>query len=166
MKTATRTTRLPRPGHHADTDNTVLAQLATLQLMSVKELKAMWADLFETEAPNNSRAFMELRIGARIQELTYGGLSRDTRRALDQLADEVEGKTSRKAMAFDSRNPAPGTRLVRLWDGVEHTVTVLHDGYELAGRKYKSLSAVAKAITGTSWNGFRFFKLGSGRRNS
>ena len=62
-------------------------------------------------------------------------------------------------MVADPRNPVVGTRLVREWDGVEHTVTVLRDGYEWQGRKYRSLSAVAKAITGTNWNGFRFFGM-------
>jgi len=105
-----------------------------------------------------------VRIAGRIQELTYGGLTRDTRRTLDLLADKVEGKITRKSMADDARNPLPGTKLVREWSGTEHTVTVLHDGYDLAGKKFKSLSAVAKAITGTSWNGFRFFALGTGRK--
>lgn len=73
------------------------------------------------------------------------------------LADEVEGKISRKSMVADPRNPVVGTRLVREWDGAEYTVTVMKDGYEWQGRKYRSLSAVAKAITGTNWNGFRFF---------
>jgi hypothetical protein len=83
---------------------------------------------------------------------------------LDLLADEVEGKVARKGMSVDARNPLPGTRLLREWDGVEHAVTVLADGYDWQGRKYRSLSAIAKAITGTSWNGFRFFALGSNGR--
>jgi len=161
MKTATKPKpqALPRPGEDDKTDGTVLAQLAALQRLSVNELKVKWEDFFASAAPNNSRAFLEVRIAGRIQELTYGGLSRDTRRALDLLADEVEGKISRKGMADDARNPLPGTKLVREWDGIEHSVTVLHDGYDLSGKKFKSLSAVAKAITGTNWNGFRFFGL-------
>ena len=81
------------------------------------------------------------------------------------IADEVEGKITRKGMADDARNPLPGTKLVREWSGTEHTVTVLADGYDLAGRKFKSLSAVAKAITGPSWNGFRFFGLRDKQRS-
>ena len=162
MKTATKTKpqALPRPGEDAATDGAVLAQLAAMQRLSVNELKAKWEDLFGIPAPNNARAFLELRIGYRIQELTYGGLSRETRRALDLLADEVEGKVGQKGMAVDARNPLPGTRLLREWNGMEHAVTVLADGYEWQGRKYRSLSAIAKAITGTSWNGFRFFGMG------
>ena len=166
MKTATKPKpqALPRAGADAAADGTVLAQLAALQRLSVNELKAKWEDLFSAAAPNNSRAFLEVRIAGRIQELTYGGLSRDTRRALDLIADEVEGKITRKGMADDARNPLPGTKLVREWSGTEHTVTVLADGYDLGGKKFKSLSAVAKAITGTNWNGFRFFALGTGRK--
>ena len=148
---------MPKPGENAKMDASVLARLAALKAMSVNELKEMWASLFATSAPNNSRAFLEVRIASRIQELTYGGLSRDTRRTLDMLADEVEGKVVRKSMAADPRNPMPGTKLLREWNGIEHTVTVLSDGYDWQSRKYKSLSAVAKAITGTNWNGFRFF---------
>ena len=167
MKSATKPKpqALPRPGEDGKTDDTVLAQLTALQRMSVNELKAKWEELFGTTAPNNARAFLELRIGYRIQELTYGGLSRETRRTLDLLADEVEGKVSRKGMAYDERNPLPGTKLVREWNGTEHMVTIRHDGYELSGKKYKSLSAAAKAITGTNWNGFRFFGLRDKRRS-
>ncbi len=150
---------LPKPGDNAEMDASVLARLAALKAMSVKELKELWASLFATSAPNNSRSFLEVRIASRIQELTYGGLSRDTRRTLDMLADEVEGKLVRKTMAVDARNPMPGTKLLREWNGTEHTVTILSDGYDWQSRKYKSLSAVAKAITGTNWNGFRFFGL-------
>jgi len=168
MKTATKPKpqALPRAGENAVTDSTVLAQLAALQRLSVNELKVKWKDLFATAAPNNSRAFLELRIAGKIQELTYGGITRDTRRILDLLADEVEGKVTRKGMADDARNPLPGTKLVREWNGTEHTVTVLGDGYDFAGKKFKSLSAVAKAITGTSWNGFKFFALRKTLRKS
>ena len=140
-------------------DASVVAELAALKRMSVAELKAKWADLFGAPAPNNSRSFLELRLGYRIHELTIGGLSRETRRTLDLLADEVEGQIGRKAIIADSRNPVVGTRLVREWGGVEHTVTVMKDGFDLQGQKFKSLSAVAKAITGTQWNGYRFFGL-------
>ena len=124
MKNATKPKpqALPRAGEDPKTDGTVLAQLAALQRLSVNELKVKWEDFFASAAPNNSRAFLEVRIAGRIQELTYGGLTRDTRRTLDTLADEVEGKVSRKGMADDARNPLPGTKLVRQWDGSEHTV--------------------------------------------
>lgn len=149
----------PRPGDDDSRDATVLARLAAIKTMSVAGLKAEWRRLFGAEAPNNSRPFLELRLAYRIQELAYGGPSRETVRLLDALADELQGKPGRKAMIRESRMPVAGTRLVREWNGVEHTVTVLRDGFEWEGRKYKSLSAIARAIAGTRWNGWRFFGL-------
>lgn len=140
-------------------DASVVAQLAALQKMSVVELKQRWETLFGTPAPNNSRSYLEVRLGNRIQELMLGGLSRDTRRVLDLLVKELEGKNTRKAIMTDPRKPVPGTRLLREWGGAEHSVTVLRDGFDWQGRKFKSLSAVARAITGTQWNGYRFFGL-------
>lgn len=146
-------------------DASVLARLGALKRMTVKELKAEWEALLASPAPNNSRSYLELRLGYRIQELSLGGLTRETRRMLDLLADEVDGKSDRKAMIADTRNPVAGTKLVREWDSVEHTVTVMRDGFDWQGRRFKSLSAVAKAITGTQWNGYRFFGLGEARRD-
>jgi hypothetical protein len=147
------------PGSDPSLDQTVLSRMAALKAMSVKELKAQWEKLIGTSAPNNSWAFLELRIAYRIQELTYGGPDRETRRMLDLLADEVEGHARRKHQIADPRNPVVGTKLLREWDGAEHTVTVLKNGFDWQGCKYKSLSAVARAITGTRWNGYRFFGL-------
>lgn len=143
-----------------DDDNAqVLARLAALKAMSVRELKVAWAELFGTEAPNNSRPFLEQRLAYRIQELTFGGLSKPVRQLLDALADEVEGKKVRKSVISDPRNPVIGTRLMREWNGVEHVITVLRDGFDWQGQRYKTLSAIARKITGTQWNGYRFFGL-------
>ena len=142
----------------------ILARLAALKAMSVKDLKAKWQELFDAPAPNNSRNFLEGRLAYRIQELTYGGPDKQTRRLLDLLADEVEGTLTRKAQIADPRNPVVGTKLIREWNGVAHTVTVLREGFDWDGRRYKSLSAVARGITGTRWNGYRFFGLRAATR--
>lgn len=146
------------------THQPVLARLAALKAMSVNDLKAEWQMLFDAPAPNNSRSFLEGRLAYRIQELSYGGPDKQTRRLLDLLADEVEGTLTRKAQIADPRNPVAGTKLIREWDGVAHTVTVLKEGFEWDGRRYRSLSAVARAITGTRWNGYRFFGLRERKR--
>ncbi|MFP1645214.1 MULTISPECIES: DUF2924 domain-containing protein [Rhodobacterales] len=146
------------------THEPILARLAALKAMSVNELKAEWQALFDAPAPNNSRNFLEGRLAYRIQELTFGGPDKQTRRLLDLLADEVEGTLKHKAQIADPRNPVLGTKLIREWDGVAHTVTVLKDGFDWEGRRYKSLSAVARAITGTRWNGYRFFGLRERKR--
>ena len=146
------------------TQDPILARLAALKSMSVNDLKAEWQALFNAPAPNNSRTFLESRLAYRIQELTYGGPDKQTRRLLDLLADEVEGTLTRKGQIADPRNPVVGTKLIREWDGTAHTVTVLKDGFDWGGQRYKSLSAVARAITGTRWNGYRFFGLRERKR--
>ena len=144
---------------------TVLARLNALKTMSINDLKTEWVRLFDEPAPNNSGPYLRMRLGHRIQELTYGGLSKPAKRMLDLLVDEVEGGKVRKSTITDPRTPVVGTRLIREWDGVEHTITVLKQGFEWQGRHYKSLSAIARAITGTRWNGFRFFGLRSQKRS-
>jgi len=146
------------------THEPILTRLAALKAMSVNELKTEWQAMFDAPAPNNSRTFLESRLAYRIQELTYGGPDKQTRRLLDLLADEVEGTLTRKSQIADPRNPVVGTKLIREWDGIAHTVTVLKEGFEWGGQRYKSLSAVARAITGTRWNGYRFFGLRERKR--
>ena len=139
--------------------DTVLARLATLKTAPTAELKRQWRELFEAEPPSYNRRFMESRLAYRIQELAYGGLKPATVERLEALGEALDGGdvAVRKARADD--RPIAGTRLIREWQGVEHAVTVLRDGYEWQGRPYGSLSAVARAITGTRWNGWTFFGM-------
>jgi hypothetical protein len=118
----------------------------------------MWRSLFGTEAPPYNRRLLESRLAYRIQELAYGGLSPTARDKLDALADQV-GQGKQLSVRLMTDRPLTGTRLVREWQGAEHVVTVLVDGFEYQGRPYKSLSAIARAITGTQWNGPLFFGL-------
>lgn len=143
----------------------VLAQLAALKTMPVGDLKQKWRDLFEREPPPYNRRFLESRLAYRIQELAYGGLSEETLERLEAIADELEGKPSRRSRLRANR-PIAGTRLIRAWKGVEHCVTVRTDDFEYQGRPYKSLSAIAKLITGTQWNGLVFFGLKNQGRGS
>jgi hypothetical protein len=138
----------------------VLAQLAALRGAPAGVLKARWRELFDSEPPPYNRRFLESRLAYRIQELAYGGLKRDTidrLRALGEQQAKAPKGTGRRAPA-DNR-PVTGTRLVREWKGVEHQVTVLTDGFEYLGHPYKSLSSIAREITGTRWNGWVFFGL-------
>lgn len=138
--------------------DTVLAQLAALKAAPVANLKQKWRALFDREPPPYNRRFLESRLAYRIQELAYGGLSQETIERLDAIADELEGKRPRRHSGLLNR-PIAGTRLIREWNGVEHSVTVRNSDFEYQGRPYKSLSAVAKHITGTQWNGLVFFGL-------
>jgi hypothetical protein len=152
---------LTRPS--APPTDTVLAQLAALKDMPTPALKAKWRDLFESAPPPYNRRFLESRLAYRIQELAYGGLKPETVARLRALGEELDGgNISVRKQRVDPR-PIAGTRLIRQWQGVEHTVTVRADDYDYVGRPYKSLSAVARHITGTRWNGWVFFGLKSGR---
>lgn len=137
----------------------VLAKLAALKTTPIPKLKEQWRELFDTEPPPYNRRFLEHRLAYRIQELAYGGLKPETVERLEALAEDLDGgdPTRRRQPAKD--RPIAGTRLVRGWQGVEHCVTVRDDDFEYQGRPYKSLSAVARAITGTRWNGLIFFGL-------
>jgi hypothetical protein len=136
---------------------TVLAQLATLKSAAIGELKQKWRDLFDRDPPPYNRRFLEDRLAYRIQELAYGGLSDETIERLEAIADELEGKTPKRRSSLEYR-PIAGTRLIREWKGIEHCVTVRQDDFEYQG-PYKSLSAIARLITGTRWNGLVFFGL-------
>ena len=143
----------------------VLAQLAALKSAPVADLKLKWRDLFDREPPPYNRRFLESRLAYRIQELAYGGLSEEALERLDAIADELEGKGTKARRASATGRPIAGTRLIREWQGKEHCVTVRRDDFEYQGRPYKSLSAVARHITGTNWNGLVFFGLkNQGRR--
>lgn len=143
--------------------DTVLARLAALKSTPTPELKRQWRDLFETEPPPYNRRFLESRLAYRIQELAYGGLKPETIERLKALAEEFDGRDPIKRRIRTDDRPIAGTRLVREWQGVEHCVTVRDHDFEYQGRPYKSLSAVARTITGTRWNGWIFFGLKSQR---
>lgn len=137
----------------------VLAQLAWLKTAPIADLKGKWRDLFESEPPPYNRRFLESRLAYRIQELAYGGLKPQTVERLAALTEQWGGKGGeRRRHALETR-PIAGTRLIREWRGVEHCVTVRDEDFEYQGRPYQSLSAVARAITGTRWNGLVFFGL-------
>ena len=142
----------------------VLARLVALKTTPTPQLKEQWRQLFEGEPPAFNRRYLESRLAYRIQELAYGGLKPDTVRRLEKLGEELDGGRVdvRKRPAND--RPISGTRLIRDYQGIEHCVTVRDNDFEYQGRPYKSLSAIARAITGTQWNGLTFFGLKSGRR--
>lgn len=135
------------------------ARLVALKTASTPELKKQWRDLFDNEPPAFNRRYLESRLAYRIQELAYGGLKPSTIERLEALGEQLDGGNLMVRRNRADDRPIVGTRLIREWQGVEHTVTVLADGFEWQRRPYKSLSSVARAITGTRWNGWIFFGL-------
>ena len=123
-----------------------------------------WRNLFGRMAPTHLPKFLLLRIIAyRMQADVYGDLGKNARRTLDRLTREGAGKggseTVTRLCQADPRGLRAGTLLMREWGGVMHHVTVVDDGFVWNGATYPSLSKVAHAITGTRWNGPRFFGM-------
>ena len=138
----------------------VLARLAALKTMPTAELKQQWRDLFETEPPPYNRRFLESRLSYRVQELAYGPLKPDTIERLEALGEALFGDRGKPKRSRDiGQRPIAGTRLIREWQGVEHVVTVRDTDFEYQGRPYRSLSAIAREIAGSRWNGWTFFGL-------
>jgi hypothetical protein len=137
----------------------VLGRLAALKMTPTPNLKQQWRELFDAEPPPYNRRFLESRLAYRIQELAYGGLKPSTIERLEALGEQLDGGNPVLRRIRTDDRPIAGTRLIREWQGVEHHVTVRDEGYEYQGRPYKSLSAVARTITGTRWNGWVFFGL-------
>jgi len=136
--------------------DSVLAQIAALKTKSTPELRDMWREMFGREPPVLGRRYLEDRLAFRIQELHFGGLSDRARRKLDALVDQFEPKAARRR---DPGRPIAGTQLRREWKGIEHVVSVREHDFEYNGRLFKSLSAVARDIAGSRWNGWTFFGL-------
>jgi DUF2924 family protein len=116
---------------------TVLSQLAALKDAPADALKARWRELFETEPPAYNRRFLESRLAYRIQELAYGGLSRQTLDRLQAMAKQYATRDATERKARPVHRPISGTKLIREWQGVEHCVTVRPDDFEYLGRPYK-----------------------------
>ena len=128
--------------------------LAALTEQSRDELIEHWSINYGRSPPKGiSRRLLERAAAHEMQVAAHGGLKSEVRHRL--LSAVKHGKTA----ASTSRNLSPGTRLVREWNGRSHTVEVIDIGFDWNGKVYKSLSAVAFAITGARWSGPRFFGL-------
>jgi len=138
--------------------------------MPVGDLRDKWLALYGAEPPAAyGKAQLVRRLAWRVQELRYGGLSDMARRRLREIADGDELASGKQRPPRRKRRLlAPGTRLVRHWHGVEHVVIAAADGgFEWNGTRCRTLTAVAKAITGQHWSGPRFFGLvGPGKERS
>jgi len=144
-------------------NESVMAHVANLPTTTTPELKQMWRDLFHQEPPPFNRRFLETRLAYRIQELAYGGLKRETQKRLELLGEQLDGGKKEIRRRRQDNRPIAGTRLIREWQGSPCEVLVGVDYFDYQGRRYKSLSSIAKAITGTNRNGWAFFGLCSAR---
>jgi len=148
-----------------DQKKTILKQLAELEKLPTEELRSRWKILNGQDPPRFNRQFLIKRLAYRIQEIAYGGLDDHTKTRMNQLLDnegynELGVKTKKSVHRANGNSIVPGTILVREWQNKRHEAIALDDGsFEYRGMPYRSLSAVARAITGTRWNGPAFFGL-------
>ena len=154
----------------------ITEQIAALQEMTGAELRERYLEVIGRPSRSNNRQYLVKRIAWQIQANAEGGLSQRALDRIEQLAPhapvrwrqplgqvEVETKVDTglsPVSGRDPRLPAPGTVISRTYKGEEHQVVVHEADFEYQGRRFKSLSKVAKEITGTNWNGYGFFKLG------
>jgi hypothetical protein len=147
----------------------VLRQIAELQRLATPELMERWRVLMGTEPPPYNKQFLLKRLIYRVQELAYGGLPMSTYQEMDRVLTEAGyDELAATVTPGHAKKPAPhrkpgipvvGTQLLRVWNGGRYEVLVTRDGFEFEGRPYKSLTAITKVITGTHWNGPKFFGL-------
>jgi hypothetical protein len=147
----------------ASTKTSVEDEIAHLRGLDLKGLRARWQSVLQRPAPAHLPRYLLFAILAyRIQADRLGDLDRETKQVLDRTDAKDTGATmSARLVSFDQKRTelTPGTVLVREWDRQSQRVIVIADGFAWNGGTYDSLSKVAFAITGTKWNGPRFFGL-------
>ena len=145
-------------------DSTTLArEISGLSESTPAELKSRWRALYGTEPPRRiSRDLLIRALAYRMQELALGGLKPATRRLLAKVAADASARLPIEVAPAPTL--APGTVLLRDWHGTQHQVIVREAGVEFQGKQYKSLSQVARRITGVRWSGPLFFGLKTDRR--
>jgi hypothetical protein len=152
----------------------IAKEVAALEQMTVGQLQQRYVEVFGEPVRSRHKQYLIRRIAWRLQANAEGGLSERALRRAEELADVAYARvtpprppTTRTTApasvpsATDRRLPPAGAAITRAYKGRTITVIVLPDGFECDGERYKSLSAVAKAITGSHVNGYRFFNLGA-----
>jgi len=165
-------------------DCKLIDDITSLGRLSLAELRRRYAELFGEPARSSHKPHLVRRIAWRLQALAEGGLSERARQRASELVNEADlrrtaprpsatdratqaaARAAASAGTADERLPRPGTVLTRKYKGALLQVQVLPQGFAYAGSRYRSLSAVAKAITGSHCNGFLFFRLTCKEQNS
>jgi hypothetical protein len=152
--------KVSQPPSAAAETRPVESEIRVLEQAGVIALRAEWRRLFGGEPPRLSRDLLVRALAYRVQERAMGGLSRASLKRLRELADNPEGRGPPPDEAASLR---PGAKLMREWHGRTHIVLVTDTGFDYAGSSYKSLTQIARLITGAHWSGPRFFGLTNGR---
>ncbi len=175
-------TRLTAPRKEKALETTVRKEIEALRKMTVSQLRQKHAEVFGEETRSHHKQHLFRRIAWRIQALAEGGLSERARRRALEIANDADLRVRAPKTAFqqdvdfslngavnrrlgaesDPRLPAVGEEIAREYKGRSIVVRVLASGFEFDGKIYKSLSAIAREVTGTKWNGYLFFGLRAG----
>ncbi len=145
-----------------------------LRHMTTSQLQLQYRELFGQASHSNHKNYLFRRVAWRLQALAEGGLSERARQYACEIATDADlrlcapkrpgtqpaVRVAKASRQRDPRVPAPGTQLIKRYKKDTIAVTVLEDGYQYGERVYKSLSAIARQVTGTQWNGYLFFALG------
>jgi hypothetical protein len=143
--------------------DTLAQQIEALPKMNRAQLRAKWREILRQPAPAHLRKQLLVPLLAyKLQEQAYGGLKPEVKRRLRELARQLEARPG-KALVSPALRLKPGTRLLRNWQGETRTVTVEEEGFAYKGERFKSLSEIARRITGTRWSGPLFFGLKQGQ---
>jgi Protein of unknown function (DUF2924) len=139
------------------------AQILALETLTTGELQTEWSKVYRAQPPIRlSRDLLLRGVAYRAQEHAYGGLSLSIKRRLRTLSKDFDRREG--TGAAPTLKLKPGTKLVREWHRQIHTVGVLDNGFEYEGQTYRSLTGIARRITGSRWSGPRFFGIGKHQR--
>jgi hypothetical protein len=137
-----------------------ITDIKNLERLSRAELRVLWTKELAEKPPSSlGRDILALGIAYARQERVHGGLSRPVAKELDRLIARALGNDNDASEPVNQPVPRAGTILVREWQDTTHHVTVTDEGFLWNGKFHRSLSSIARAITGTTWNGPRFFGL-------
>ena len=134
-----------------ENDLSIVKQVIALKNLSLSELDKLWSKMFDAPPAFRTKNYMIPKLAYKIQELAYGGIDAETEKKLKYEANHLE-----KGKKY---SPMVGTKIVKEYKGKMLEVTVVEEGFSFEGNIFKSLSAVAQKITGTKWNGPRFFNV-------
>jgi Protein of unknown function (DUF2924) len=152
----------------------LLTKIMNLKDASLEDLKKKYSELFEDKpAPSNNKTYLWKKIAYKLQEIEYGGLPTDTQGKIHELIqkyDPVNNKAVRPEnttqdqpkkpnLRRDKRLPIPGTVITKEYKGIKLQIKILESGFEYSSKVYKTLTAIAKEVTGAHWNGYLFFNL-------
>ena len=155
-------------------DNSMLERILALKETPLPELQKKYSEVFDgKKVPSNNKTLLWQRIAYRMQELAYGGLPEEARNKAKELAKEydpinnkalrpnniIDNGADKCRILRDRRLPVPGTIITKDYKGTNISVKILDRGFEYNGKAYKTLTAIAKEITGSHWNGYLFFSL-------